>query len=116
MRTVAILLVSFAIREVSGAQKPNGDASKHDQALVVHLRLSNNDASTHKDREHLFKLEDRLIDELDKRGAGEYDGNEIGGGEFTRYMHGSSATQLCEVVSPIVKALPPPRESYLIKR
>ena len=111
-----ILLVSLAVREISMAQKPNGDASKPEQALIVHLRLSNNDAGTHEERERLFKLEDRLIDELEKRGVGEYDGNEIGGGEFTLYMYGSSTDQLWEVVSPIVKALPPPRKSYVIKR
>jgi hypothetical protein len=112
-----MLWLGFAPRSEPMGQKANGKAQDgEEQALIVWVRLSNDDSGTEQEREKLFKLEDELIPLIEKSGAGEYDGNEIGGGFFTLYMYGSSASRLWEAISPTLKRFQVPSGSYAIKR
>lgn len=65
---------------------------------------------------HLFELEDRLLEAVERSGAGEYDGNDTGEGFFTFYMYGSSADRLFDVVAPLLAGFPLPHGSYALKR
>ncbi len=101
------------------AQKTNGkapQAEKHEEALIVYIRLSDETSGNTNEREELFKVEDQLLSVIESSGAGEYDGNEIGEGFFTLYMYGPSAARLWEAASPVVKAYRAPSGSYVIKR
>jgi hypothetical protein len=100
------------------AQKANGNkaAVSEEEALIIHLRLSDGNSGSHEEREKIFKLEDAVIKKIENSGAGEYDGNEIGGGFFTMYMYGSSTERLWDLTSPIIKAFPTRTGSYAIKR
>jgi len=115
---VLLFLSSILIVNILTAQKSNGsEATGSDgQALIIHLRLSDNNAGTPEERKKIFELEDRMINVIDKSGAGEYDGNEIGGGEFTMYVYGRSAERLWGIVAPVLKTFGPRAGSYLIKR
>ena len=116
LRTLLVMFFSFALQEEIMAQKTNGHPTASEQALIVSIRLSDASFGTHEEREKLFKLEDKLITAIKSSSAGEYDGNEIGGGTFTMYMYGASTARLWEVVSPIIRTLPPATGSYAIER
>jgi|ERR1039458_6983564 hypothetical protein len=115
MLTVLVLLIS---QGGCTAQKINGKATnaQEEEALIVYIRLSDEKSGKPDEREKLFKLEDQLLSAIEKSGAGQYDGNEIGEGFFTLYMYGPSAARLWEAASPIVKASRAPSGSYVIKR
>jgi len=111
------LLVLVSAKGEPVSQKANGKApGGEQQALIVWIRLSDDKSGTKLEREKVFKLEDELMQLIEKSGAGEYDGNEIGGGFFTLYMYGSSASSLWEAASPALKRFHPPAGSYAIKR
>ncbi len=98
-------------------QKTNGKTTNgNEEALIVYIRLSDEKSGNAQERGDLFKLEDQLLTAIEKSGAGEYDGNEIGEGFFTLYMYGPSATRLWETAAPTVKAFRAPSGSYVIKR
>jgi hypothetical protein len=121
MNPLFFLLVTLAvgIAEKGGpvGQKMNGKAQGgEEQALIVWIRLGDDRSGTPKERENIFKLEGELRQAIEKSGAGEYDGNEIGGGFFTLYMYGSSASRLWETAAPVLKRFHSPTGSYAIKR
>jgi hypothetical protein len=118
-----LLLLTVLVPSISQggctAQKTNGkvqDAESNEEALIVYIRLSDEKSGDQKEREAIFKLEDELILRIEKSGAGEYDGNEIGEGFFTLYMYGTSAGRLWDVASALIKAYRVPSGSYAVKR
>ncbi len=75
------------------------------EQLMILLKLSAAPFGTPEEREYLFALEDTIAEAIADAGAGEYDGNEIGQGEFSFVMYGPSARRMLEVARPII----PPR-------
>lgn len=67
------------------------------QAVLVHL-----DATELPDE--FWQLNERLYDELERSGIGEFDGNEIGDGEATLFAYGSDADRLFKVMEPILRS------------
>jgi len=61
-------------------------------------------------------LEDQLSDAIKHSGAGEFDGDDYGGGVCTIYMYGPSAERLFTVTLSIQKKFRAPAGSYIIKR
>jgi len=90
--------------------------SRAQRALLVYLRLSDDDHGESLECEELFRLEDEVMVALEGAGAGEFDGNEIGGGYFTLYMYGSSAAQMWDAVAPVLVRSSAPVGSYVIQR
>jgi len=102
---------------LTGKGKPNGKANTgNEQALLVYISFSDDEHGESEEREDLFKLEDELIEAIDNAQAGEFDGNEIGGGYFTLFMYGPSAEALWEVAAPVLKRFPMPAGSYAVKQ
>lgn len=89
---------------------------KHEEALIIHLHLRDGPMASPEERDKIFALEDKVIKAIEESGAGEYDGNEIGEGEFTMYIYGPSTQQLWNVVSPCIGAFVTNPGSYLIMR
>ena len=54
----------------------------------------------------VFELEDRLIEAIEGAGAGEFDGNEVGGDECVLFMYGPDADALYAAVEPVLRASP----------
>ncbi|MFW6438306.1 MAG: hypothetical protein ACOCZ7_04750, partial [Armatimonadota bacterium] len=53
----------------------------------------------------------------DEEQIGEFDGNEIGGGEFTLFIYGEDADALFAAIESELRKLdPPPGDYYAIKR
>ncbi|GEM_PF-1047206 len=88
-----------------------------EHALLVHIPLSNDEFGSEEEREALFEVEDQLVEAIEGAGVGEYDGNEVGGGEFVMYIYGPDADALFSAAEPVLRALqPPPGEFFAVKR
>jgi hypothetical protein len=89
-----------------------------EEAVLVYIPLSDGDFGEEKEREALFELEDRLTEIIeDEAQVGEFDGNEIGGGEFILFLYGSDADALFAALEPELRRLDPPSgDFYAIKR
>jgi hypothetical protein len=58
------------------------------------------------DLSEVFKLEEALAAAIEESGAGELDGNEVGGDEVVLYMYGPDADALYEAMAPLLRASP----------
>ena len=87
-----------------------------EQALIAVIKLRSGGMGSTEERDRIFALEDQLSDAIKQAAAGEFDGDEYGGGVCTLYMYGPSAEQLFTVTSPILTKLHAPAGSYVIKR
>jgi len=97
--------------------KPNGKpATEQEQAVIVWIRLADDDSGSTEEREHFFKVEDEVLRAVENSGAGEYDGNEIGEGFFKLYTYGPSAERLWDIIVPVLKQFQIPSGSYVVKR
>ena len=101
----------------SGYQRDHrGDATLMEQAVLVHLPLTDHPFGSDRERAAIFDLADMLRDAIDDQGVGEFDGEAWGGGLCVLYMYGPDADQLFDVVAPILKEAPLARGSYAIKQ
>lgn len=87
-----------------------------EQAVIVHLRLQEDNFGSPKERDAISDLEDQLEQAIDTASVGEFDGEEFGGGRCVLYMYGPDADRLFGVVEPILKASPLARGGFTIKR
>ena len=58
------------------------------------------------DREAVYALQRRLTDAIAAAGAGEFDGNEFGGGEVVLYAYGPDAARLFAAMEPHLRGFP----------
>ena len=87
-----------------------------EQAVLVYIKLSDNEFGSEEERDGLFELEDRLEQRIIENDAGELDGNEFGEGYCILYMYGPNADNLKKSIFQILKEAELPTGSYLIKR
>jgi hypothetical protein len=87
-----------------------------EQAFIATLKLGSGDMGTPEERQRISALEEQISAAIDEADAGEFDGNEYGGGACTLYMYGPSAEQLFTIVFPILKTFRPAAGSYVVKR
>jgi hypothetical protein len=71
-------------------------AKSEDQAVLIYVKTDDLDAS--------YAVEDELIALLEGSAVGEYDGNEIGGGELVIFLYGPDAELLFKLVEPTLRA------------
>ena len=77
-------------------------SSEH--AVIIHYKLSDDAHGTVEEREAIFALEDRMEAAITAATAGEFDGNEFGGGEAVLYMYGPDRDRLWAAVEPQARA------------
>lgn len=77
-----------------------------EQDLLVRLRLSNKSLGTARERADIEALALQLEAALTEAGAGEYDGDEWGGGECTLFFCGRSADRMFAVLQPLLRSHP----------
>jgi hypothetical protein len=90
--------------------------SRLEQAVLVHLKLSNEGFGTDNDREAAWDLEDKLIRLIEATKVGEFDGTETGEGEHVLFMYGPDADKLFGAVGPVIRASAVARGGYVVKR
>jgi hypothetical protein len=88
----------------------------NDQALIIKIRLSDEDMGTEEDEDEMFRLDEELRQAITAAQAGEYDGHEFGGGMFLVYIYGPSAERLFEVAWPVLARREFRLGSHVIKR
>lgn len=87
-----------------------------EQAVLIYIKLSNDEFGTDKERQRIIEIEDKLKRAINDNELGEFDGNEFGEGECVFYMYGPDAEKLFQIVYPILKREMLPEGSYIIKR
>ncbi len=90
--------------------------TEQEQAVLVHLKLSDDSLGDTQDEEAMFALFERFMTLMEGSGLGEFDGHEFGGGFCTFFFYGPSADQIFARIQPVVMAYPSRKGSYLIKR
>ena len=78
-------------------------AKSPDQAVIVHVPLSDGANGTPEEFAHLTALEEKMEEVIAVAAVGELDGNEFGQGDFTYFMYGSDAEHLFATVEPILR-------------
>jgi hypothetical protein len=73
--------------------------AKH-EALLIRIRLSDNDLGSAEDDDHVSALENALESALAEKQAGYCDGHEFGCGWATIFCYGQSVTRLFEAAVP----------------
>ena len=68
--------------------------------MIVRFSLSDDAFGRPEERDAFFALEETLIAAIETAGAGEYDGNEFGGGEAVIYAYGPDADELFTAMEP----------------
>jgi hypothetical protein len=91
-------------------------AKPEEQAVIVHVPLSDAKWGTKADFDHFTAVEDELQAAIAKAKCGEYDGNEIGQGEFVFFMYGPDADRLFSIVGPILRRDERVRAGFAILR
>jgi hypothetical protein len=92
-----------------------GGGPDAEQDLVVELRLGNRQMGTATEREAIAALASELEAAVLDAGAGEYDGDEIGGGEALLFFCGPDAEALRRVLLPLLKRSPLCRGAHLVQ-
>lgn len=83
-------------------RKP-ADRTESLQAVIVEIPLGGAEFGREEQHAQVRALGDRLEDELQSAGAGEFDGDEFGGGACTLFMYGPDADRLFEVIEPVLR-------------
>lgn len=87
-------------------RRPRLGAVNHEaeeQDVLVVLRLSNRLMGTADERRRLEQFGEELETAVVEAGVGEYDGEEIGGGECTLFFAGPDAARIAEVLLPLLQ-------------
>jgi len=89
---------------------------KPDEAVLVYVKLSDNEFGTGEERMWCYSLEDRLIEEILKQQSGELDGHDFGQGYCIFYLYGKCTEILYNSIIGVLGELKLPPQSYTIKR
>jgi hypothetical protein len=87
-------------------REPSDPAAAPEHGVLVRLRLSNRLLGTAAEREELEHLGDELEAAVLDAGVGEYDGDELGGGECVLFFTGPDADRLYSVLQPLLHRHP----------
>jgi len=86
-----------------------------EQDLLVVLRLSNRQMGTAQERMDIEAFADRLDAAIREAEVGEYDGDEIGGGECILFFCGPDVDAMLRVLQPLLKREPMCRGGHLVR-
>ena len=66
--------------------------------------------------EEFWQLNERLYEEVERSGTGEFDGNEIGEGSATLFAYGPDVDQLFRAIEPTLRSYPVCRDARVVIR
>ena len=101
--------------DIAPADLPERVPAVQDQAVITHLRLSDDDFGTTEEREAVFALEGRIARAAERVGCF-HDGNQFGGGEVELFTYGPDADVLLGVIEESLGGFEVRPGSYAIKR
>jgi len=91
------------------------DSGDGEQDLLVVLKLSNRMMGTAQERMEIEAFADQLEAAVTEAGVGEYDGDELGGGECILFFCGQDIDRLQVVLQPFLKRSPLCRGGHLVR-
>ena len=106
---VAVLVAALRLSTCAPPAAP-------EQAVLIHFRLSDGKFGSAEEVGQLMDLERRLAVAIEGAGAGELDGNDVGGGEFVVYAYGADADRLFSVMEPLLRESALARSGFVVKR
>jgi hypothetical protein len=74
------------------------------EGLIVTIILRSGGMGDKEERGRIISLEHQLSAVIENSSAGEFDGDEYGGGTCTMYMYGPSAERLLALTLPVLTA------------
>jgi hypothetical protein len=86
------------------------------QALIVHLRLSDDAFGTDADHAAIWELEEQIEQAVEATSVGDLDGDEFGQGECVLFIYGPDADRLFSVVEPLLRSCPIASGGFAIKQ
>ena len=99
------------------AQQPASTGKKlPEQAVLIHLKLSNQKFGTRDEMDAIHALSHKLEELIKARHLGEFDGDEFGQGECTLYMYGPNADALFAGIEPLLRASSLTKAGWATKR
>lgn len=119
--TLSLFLITRWLKRVASrlpqsSSSPPSQSSVPGEALLVYIRLSDDEFGTTEERDRVHLLEDDLRELVAGVPGADVDGHEFGGGFGTIYIYAPSADQLFDTLAPTLLALDVPPGSYLIRR
>lgn len=96
----------------------DGDDDLYDddeQDLLVVLKLSNRSLGTAQERMAIEEFGNQLEAALQDAGAGEYDGDEMGGGECILFFAGPDVDRMIAVLRPLLMRSPHGRGACFVR-
>ena len=98
------------------ANEPGYDPHADDERdLLVVIRLSNRQMGTRAERDALERLGERLEAAVVEAGVGEFDGDELGGGECTLFFCGPDEDAILAVLRPLLLREPCARGAWFVR-
>lgn len=96
--------------------EPTNMAEQAEHAVLVYLKLSDDEFGEYEEREAAYEVEEALDAAVASGDAGEYDGHEFGGGYATLYLYGPDADRLAATVLDVLREREVPPGSFVVKR
>lgn len=96
------------------SNEPKSQTTEH--AVLVRIKLSDDGFGTSAERRTLQSIADEIERAVKTSKAGEYDGDEFGGGECTLFLYGSDADKLFDVIAPVLRSHAATERSVVTKR
>ncbi|MBM4062772.1 MAG: hypothetical protein FJ265_17005 [Planctomycetes bacterium] len=100
--------------DIDPAADPETDPEGEQDLLVV-LKLGNRAMGTQRERLAIEQFAEQLEAAVTEASAGDYDGDEIGGGECILFFCGPDVDRLLEVLLPLLKRSPLCRGGHLVR-
>lgn len=85
-------------------------------AVLVTLKLSQGQFGSADEMDAIHEMTDEMFDAIEQNDAGEFDGDEFGGGECVLFMYGPDADVLFATVEPILRASRWAKGASVLKR
>lgn len=87
-----------------------------DHSVLITLKLSEGQFGSADEMDAIHEMTDKMFDAIEQNDAGEFDGDEFGGGECVLFMYGPDADILFATVEPIVRASRWAKGASVLKR
>jgi hypothetical protein len=92
------------------------EGARVEQAVLIRFPLSDGGLGSACELEVLGGLSDDIADVVAESGAGEFDGHEVGEGEYLLFLYGPDADELFDAVEPLLSRQPWPGGASAVKR
>ncbi len=100
---------------VHPTETDDDDSGASEQDLLIVLKLSNKQMGTNEERQEIDAFSEELAAAVEAAGVGEFDGDELGGGECTLFFCGPDVDRLLAVLRPLLKRSPLCRGAAVVR-